>query len=264
MRSGRGADAFRRLARPGSALADPGLARFIGDRLRFTLRGTASEGGGEFETLKLSFGGAELGYAGQLGPARILGKVQARLPDLSRLGTLAGRPLEGSANVTADVDAEPKKRLYAVKLDGGAESLTLGQEALDRLLAGKLSLGGEIRVPASSGLVVSDLRIAGAHVHLCFDGQEQPSTLHLADAGIICHDDGGPAEPHQDRDVDALGTALAKKDAHDHTLDAPVFANAVLALLAPPQGNDSSFVALDTPSVNRPYLHRPQLRGPPR
>jgi len=108
------------------------------------------------------------------------------------------------------------------------------------------------------------MRIAGAHVHLCFDGQEQPSTLHLADAGIICHDDGGPAEPHQDRDVDALGTALAKKDAHDHTLDAPVFANAVLALLAPPQGNDSSFVALDTPSVNRPYLHRPQLRGPPR
>ena len=154
----------------GVALADPGLARFIGDRLRFTLRGTASEGGGMFETLKLAFGGAELGYVGQLGPARILGKVEARLPDLSRLNTLAGRPLKGSANVTADVDAEPKKRLYAVKLDGGAESLTLGQEALDRLLAGKLSLGGEIRVPASSGLVVNGLRIAGTHVAATADG----------------------------------------------------------------------------------------------
>ncbi|WP_186420773.1 translocation/assembly module TamB domain-containing protein [Bosea sp. CS1GBMeth4] len=155
----------------GVALADPGLARFVGDRLRFTLRGTASEGGGgEFETLKLSFGGAELGYAGRLGPARILGKLQARLPDLSRLGTLAGRPLKGSANVTADVDAEPKKKLYAVRLDGGAESLSLGQEALDRLLAGRLSLGGEIRVPASSGLVVNGLRLAGSHVAATADG----------------------------------------------------------------------------------------------
>ncbi|SFC90717.1 translocation and assembly module TamB [Bosea sp. CRIB-10] len=154
----------------GVALAEPGLARFIGDRLRFTLRGTASEGGGMFETLKLAFGGAELGYAGQLGPARILGKVEARLPDLSRLSTLAGRPLKGSATVAANVDAEPKKRLYAVKLDGGAESLTLGQEALDRLLAGKLSLGGEIRVPGSGGLVVNGLRIAGTHVAATADG----------------------------------------------------------------------------------------------
>jgi translocation and assembly module TamB len=155
----------------GVALADPGLARFIGDRLRFTLRGTASEGGGgEFETLKLSFGGAELGYAGRLDPARILGKVQARLPDLSRLSTLAGRPLKGSAAVTADVDAEPKKRLYAVKLDGGAEALALGQDALDRLLAGKLSLGGEVRMPGSGGLVVNGLRIAGTHVAATADG----------------------------------------------------------------------------------------------
>lgn len=154
----------------GVALADPGLARFIGDRLRFTLRGTASDGGGEFETLKLAFGGTELGYAGRLDPARILGKVEARLPDLSRLSTLAGRSLKGSAAVAADVDAEPKKRLYAVTLDGGAESLALGQEALDRLLAGKLSLGGEIRVPASAGLVVNGLRIAGTHVVATADG----------------------------------------------------------------------------------------------
>jgi len=155
----------------GVALADPGLARFIGDRLRFTLRGTASEGGGgEFETLKLTFGGAELGYAGRLDPARILGKVQARLPDLSRLSTLAGRQLKGAAAVSADVDAEPKKKLYAVKLDGGAESLALGQDALDRLLAGKLSLGGEIRVPASSGLIVNGFRIAGTHVAATADG----------------------------------------------------------------------------------------------
>ncbi len=154
----------------GVELADPGLARFIGERLRFTLRGVASEGGGEFETLKLSFGGAELSYAGRLGPARILGKVQARLPDLSRLSELAGRELRGAATLAADIDAEPKRKAYAVRLDGSAESLRLDQEALDRLLAGKLTLGGEVRAPAGGALVVNGLRVAGTHVTASADG----------------------------------------------------------------------------------------------
>jgi len=167
----------------GLALADPGLARFIGNRLRFTLRGTASDaGGGEFETLKLVFGGAELGFSGRLDPARILGKVQARLPDLTRLATLAGTPLKGAANLAADIDAEPKKRLYAVRLDGGAEALAVGQEAVDRLLAGRLSVGGEVRVPGSGGLVVNGLRIAGTHVTATADGAlgTQASNLRAA------------------------------------------------------------------------------------
>lgn len=154
----------------GVELADPGLARFIGERLRFTLRGVASEGGGEFETLKLSFGGAELSYAGRLGPARILGKVQARLPDLSRLSELAGRELRGAATLAADIDAEPKRKAYAVELDGSARSLRLDQEALDRLLAGKLTLGGEVRAPAGGALVVNGLRVAGTHVTASADG----------------------------------------------------------------------------------------------
>ncbi|WP_332685115.1 translocation/assembly module TamB domain-containing protein [Bosea sp. (in: a-proteobacteria)] len=155
----------------GIALADEGLARFIGERVRFTLRGAASEGGGgEFETLKLAFGGAELDYVGQLGPKRILGKAEARLPDLSRLSRLAGRELKGAATLAAAIDAEPHRKSYAVKLDGSAEALGLDQEALDRLLAGKLTLGGEIRVPGSGGLVVNGLRIAGTHVTATADG----------------------------------------------------------------------------------------------
>lgn len=155
----------------GIALADAGLARFVGDRIRFTLRGTASEGGGgEFETLKLVFGGAELDYVGQLGPKRILGKVQARLPDLSRLSGLADRKLKGAATLAAAVDAEPHRKSYAVKLDGSAEALGLDQDALDRLLAGKLTLGGEVRAPGSGGLVVNGLRIAGTHVTAAADG----------------------------------------------------------------------------------------------
>lgn len=155
----------------GVELADPGLARFIGERLRFTLRGVASEGGGgEFETLKLSFGGAELNYAGRLDPVRILGKLQARLPDLSRLSELAGRELRGAATLAADVDAEPKRKAYAVRLDGSAESLRLDQEALDRLLAGKLTLGGEVRAPAGGGLIFNGLRLAGTHVTASADG----------------------------------------------------------------------------------------------
>ena len=155
----------------GIALADAALARFVGDRVRFTLRGTASEGGGgAFETLKLAFGGAELDYVGQLGPKRILGKAQARLPDLSRLSGLAERKLKGAATVAAAIDAEPHLKSYAVKLDGSAEALGLDQAALDRLLAGKLTLGGEVRLPGGGGVIVNGLRIAGTHVSAAADG----------------------------------------------------------------------------------------------
>lgn len=155
----------------GLALKDAKLARLIGDRVDFTLRGTATEqGGGQFETLKLAFAGAQLNYVGQLGPARILGKAQAKLPDLSRLSGFAERPLAGSAMIGADVDAFPKRREYAVRLDAAAEELRLSEPALDRLLAGKLTAVGKVTLPGTGGLALDGLTIAGTHVTASANG----------------------------------------------------------------------------------------------
>ena len=47
------------------------------------------------------------------------------------------------------------------------------------------------------------------HVHLCFDGQEPPASLHLFDAALGDHH-AGTSQPHNDVDLDVARQALAK------------------------------------------------------
>lgn len=50
----------------------------------------------------------------------------------------------------------------------------------------------------------------GAHLHLCFDGGEAPSSIHMTDDGV--HDGEQASQPgHHDVDVNLDSSALAKK-----------------------------------------------------
>ena len=113
------------------------------------------------------------------------------------------------------------------------------------------------------GFVVA--RIADAHVHLCFDGQEPRSSLHVSDLGVVCHTAQEPSSPHEDDDVDisVFGALLAKKDAQDQSVEPTVFADVVLALVAPPANSLAPFSGPDLPAYSRPHLDQPRLRGPP-
>jgi translocation and assembly module TamB len=155
----------------GVALADDRLARIVGERVVFTLRGTANDDAtADFETLRLAMTGVELDYKGKLGEARILGQARAVLPDLSRLSALAERPLAGRADIKADLDATPKSAAYGAALDGRVDELSTGDATLDRLLAGNLTLAGEVRALASE-VTVTGLRIAGRHATVTADGR---------------------------------------------------------------------------------------------
>lgn len=164
----------------GVALADPALARAVGNRVAFTLRGTGEgTGNATFETLRLVMSGVELDYKGQAGQDRVLGRLQAVLPDLARLSGLAQRTLSGRAEIAADLNATPSKNSYLATLSGQAERLATGTPALDRLLAGALTLGGQV---SSSGerLVAKGLRLAGQHATLTADGGIGRDTSDLA------------------------------------------------------------------------------------
>ena len=111
------------------------------------------------------------------------------------------------------------------------------------------------------------VRTAEAHVHLCLDGQEPPRSLHVLDVGVKCHTAGETENDNHSKDVDVAvtGAAVAKKDAQDATIVPPLFAPVLLALIPPPQDTPSAWPTVSVrPANNRPYLHRPQLRGPPR
>ena len=166
----------------GVKLVDRALARAVGERVTFTLRGVAQDDGtADFETLRLAMSGVELDYTGKAGNARVLGRLQAVLPDLARLSGLAGRSLAGRAEVGADIDATPRRDDYAATLTGRGDRLATGDARLDRLLAGNLTLAGRVRALAGD-LTVSGLRLAGEHAAITADGGigRQSSDLKLA------------------------------------------------------------------------------------
>lgn len=166
----------------GIALTDRALARAVGERVGFTLRGVAQDDGtADFETLRLAMSGVELDYKGKAGKARVLGRLQAVLPDLARFSGLAKRPLGGRAELAADIDATPRLNDYGATLNGKGDRLATGDAVLDRLLAGNLTLAGQVRALAGD-LTVSGLRVAGQHAAFTGDGGIglQASDLRLA------------------------------------------------------------------------------------
>jgi translocation and assembly module TamB len=166
----------------GVALKDDGIARIVGDRIGFTLRGTGNDDAtADFETLRLAMSGVELDYKGKLGQARILGQARAVLPDLSRLNALAERKLAGRAELKADLDATPRSNAYGAVLAGHIDDLSTGEAVLDRLLAGNLTLAGQVGSVAGSA-TVTNLRVAGRHATITADGaiNRERSDLRVA------------------------------------------------------------------------------------
>jgi hypothetical protein len=102
-------------------------------------------------------------------------------------------------------------------------------------------------------------RIAGTHLHLCFDGMEPPVSMHLLD--VDSHD--GSDAAHNDRNVELPGATLAK--AASTLADALfLFSAVLLCLLLLPDSvrhvRPRSRLAVFLESLK---LLRPPLRGPP-
>lgn len=105
-------------------------------------------------------------------------------------------------------------------------------------------------------------RLVDVHLHLCFDGQEPPSAVHMADGSH--HDDAHHVDTeHADRDVQMFDAVLLKKLADPSDTLFPLFAAALLLALLPPRAPRIPPGA-DPPVVLRSLLLlRPPLRGPP-
>jgi hypothetical protein len=106
------------------------------------------------------------------------------------------------------------------------------------------------------------VRSANMHVHLCFDGQEAPVSLHFEDGAELSEHLTEITLQHHDLDVDVVSHLSSKLP----KLDLPIVALIVSALLV-------AFALLGKPPLaiarslqfrfqSRPYF-TPPLRGPP-
>jgi len=109
-------------------------------------------------------------------------------------------------------------------------------------------------------------RIGGAHLHLCFDGREAPTTLHLSDAAHHAEDHGGhhgADEIHSDVDMPLGEQPLTKPGKLVQDLALFLLAATFLAFLSFPRERPAPRDA--PPRLTSAVLRLlPPLRGPPR
>ena len=115
----------------------------------------------------------------------------------------------------------------------------------------------------SLALAVFTVRASDTHLHLCFDGQEAPTSVHLADGSVHNDEHHQEGEHHADKDLDPFVGLLLKSAGTDPDIALPA-AVVALVLLLPPAPDPLPVVSDPVRLTAGPPFHlRPPLRGPP-
>lgn len=101
-------------------------------------------------------------------------------------------------------------------------------------------------------------RVDGAYLHLCLDGQERASSVHV---GPDVTAQAGTQAPHHDVDLSLAGDLLAKLGKGDLKQPVALPATPIAALLAATRLQAPTFCRTAKPSTSSVLL--PPLRGPP-
>jgi len=106
------------------------------------------------------------------------------------------------------------------------------------------------------------VRIADAHAHICADGKEPPSSVHLGDCGIHPCDGDRSSEHSGDKNVEIGPDVVLKKAPSLEHPWIPAFVAFAIDFAA----DTSNEVILNEPlaiRVGAVAFLRPPLRGPP-
>ncbi|WP_409146141.1 translocation/assembly module TamB domain-containing protein [Pseudoxanthobacter sp. M-2] len=116
-----------------------------------------------FSDVVLDALGARLALDGTTSAGAVDADARLTVADLSALSGLAGVPLAGSVDLTADVDAALDGSRAAVTLDGGAQALSAGIPELEALIGTSPTVSAAIAYDGTS-LSIERLDVAGGVV----------------------------------------------------------------------------------------------------
>ena len=178
-------DAILRFEAQGLAVSDPGLAQVLGDRLNGNATLNWQQGSGAVTLSRLTLDGSGYGLVadgrieGLASGFAVTGTASARLDDLARLSTLAGRPLGGSA--AAQVAGSGSLLGGSFDLEGETlgTDLHVGQRELDNLLRGTARIGLSLRRD-QTGTLIRRLEIAARTLTAAVTGRVATAGSDLA------------------------------------------------------------------------------------
>jgi len=181
----RAGNAVLRFEAQGLAVSDPGLAQVLGTRLNGNATLNWQQGSGAVTLSRLTLDGSGYGLVaegrieGLASGFAVTGTASARLDDLARLSTLAGRPLAGRG--AAQVAGSGSLLGGSFDLEGSifGTDLHLGQRELDNLLRGTARIGLSLRRD-QTGTLIRRLEIAARTLTAAVTGRVATAGSDLA------------------------------------------------------------------------------------
>ncbi|MFP4240304.1 MAG: hypothetical protein ACLFRZ_13475, partial [Rhodosalinus sp.] len=221
--SGGGAfDASLRGETEGLSLADPALARALGETLQGRMR-IAYENGGPLRLSALDLAGPDYGLRGAVALALEGQEPEADLElalsarDMARFSALAGLDLGGAAELAITGPVRPISGAFDLRIDGEGDDLRLGVPAADGVLAGQTALAIEV-ARDETGLSLdtlnmnSDAAIFAASGRLASERSRVDFTARLKDLAALSPDGRGAGELRLAGQAALRGTRLSVLD----------------------------------------------------
>ncbi|MBH0237837.1 translocation/assembly module TamB domain-containing protein [Methylobrevis albus] len=175
----------------GLASDDPGLAQALGAQFDLATRGTWTAGQPvEIALVDFKNPNAAAGFSGTWGDEGIRGDFRLNAADVAAFAGLAGQELAGAVGLTASGQVFPVGGRFALRLDGWTGNLSIGNETVDPLLAGRTTLGGVLS-RSEFGLHFTDLTVANEQLRARLEGTfgSENSQLDvdasLTDVGLV-------------------------------------------------------------------------------
>jgi translocation and assembly module TamB len=161
------------------ALADSALDRALGGSLEIDAQGVVGTDGvadvAQARLMTPTFAG---NFAGRAGAEQLDATLSATIADLAPFSGLAGMPLRGAADLTAQMVGNPSIEQIVVALSGDLRDFATGTDAIDGLLGETTRLRGRVaQIPG--GLSFDGLSLEGANLTTRVDGRADESAADI-------------------------------------------------------------------------------------
>ncbi len=178
--------------------SDEALARALGRAFKLTGSGRwSADQPLDVDEVVFTNDNATARFAGAYGENGLEGDYSLKAADLSAFSGLAERDLAGAVDVTASGNIFPLYGTFALRLDGTADALAVGDATADPLLAGRTTLSGVLS-RSEFGFHFTNLAVANDQVSARLEGTWGPRDskldvdASLADVGLVSERISGP------------------------------------------------------------------------
>jgi len=138
---------------------DAKIAEALGRQIDLAISGGWRAGSAvDLAKASIEGNGLSLELNGKINDFAFKGDILAKVASLAPYGALAERDLAGSIDVKASGSVSPVSGAFDLNLDGNAQNMRTGTEAVDNILNGDVKLSGGI-ARSSAGFAARDFRI---------------------------------------------------------------------------------------------------------